>query len=540
MQTRVSQQVAVKRSARCRWALLGCVLSLFICGSAEAKKTETAKEETQLRFPGGPQQVAPDLRAALVDILSNSALRGAKVSFMAQMVDTGQVLASYNPDAIINPASNVKLVTAAAALRILKPEYRYRTRYYAWGPIIDGVLKGHLVVKGFGDPTVVTERLKKVASGLANMGIKKITGQVIVDDSFFDGVREAAGWDTEEAPERAYAAPVGALSLNYNAVSLLIRPDALGSPALMQVEPPAEYVTIEGTVNTNRWGRRLHIVTRAGPDTTLMQVAGTIRPRSKPLRIFRRIYDPGLYFGSALTAFLQIHGVEMRHDVVRGILPAKARLLYVDRSPTLGEVINTLNKYSNNFMAETLIKTIGADQSGTPGTFQNGLEAVRYFLENEIGYEPGSYIFGNGSGLNHVNKFSAQHMVQLLSHLYKDFEIGSEFVSSLGIAGTQGTIAFRMRHTAAERRLRAKTGTLRGVSALSGYVVDPQERVIAFSILAQGFSGRTSSIWKVQNAIGEALATNGDSWIMAHADRFPALQATEVPPLKVETKAKPK
>ena len=103
----------------------------------------------------------PDLRAALVDILSNSALRGAKVSFMAQMVDTGQVLASYNPDKIINPASNVKLITAAAALRILKPEYRYRTRYYAWGPIIDGVLKGHLVVKGFGDPTVVIERPKK-------------------------------------------------------------------------------------------------------------------------------------------------------------------------------------------------------------------------------------------------------------------------------------------------------------------------------------------------------------------------------------------
>ena len=146
----------------------------------------------------------------------------------------------------------------------MKPEYRYRTRYYAWGPIIDGVLKGHLVVKGFGDPTVVTERLKKVASGLANMGIKKITGQVIIDDSFFDGDREASGWETEEAPERAYAAPVGALSLNYNSVSLLLRLDGLGKPALMQVEPPVEYVTLEGSVSTNRWGRRLHIVTRAG------------------------------------------------------------------------------------------------------------------------------------------------------------------------------------------------------------------------------------------------------------------------------------
>ncbi|MBL92355.1 MAG: D-alanyl-D-alanine carboxypeptidase/D-alanyl-D-alanine-endopeptidase [Myxococcales bacterium] len=498
------------------------LMAWLVAASAHAANPAAPAEKTKavntLNFPGGPSQVPPDLQRALSEILSDSSLRGARVSFMAQMVDTGQVLASYNPDKLINPASNVKLITAAAALRILKPEYRYRTRYYAWGPIIDGVLKGHLVVKGFGDPTVVTERLKKVASGLANMGIKKITGQVVIDDSFFDGVREASGWETEEAPERAYAAPVGALSLNYNAVSVLLRPDDLGKPALMQVEPPAEYVTLEGKVMTNRWGRRLQVMTRAGPDTTLMQVGGTIRPRSKPLRIFRRVYDPGLYYGSALTGFLQIHGVEMRHDVVRGRLPASARLLYVDRSLTLGEVINTLNKYSNNFMAETLIKTIGADQSGAPGTFDSGLAAVRYFLENEIGYEPGSYKLGNGSGLNHVNLFSSHHMVKLLSHLYKDFEIGSEFVTSLGIAGTQGTIAFRMRHTAAERRLRAKTGTLRGVSALSGYVVDPKERVIAFSIMAQGFSGRTSNMWKIQNAIGEALATDGASWIMAHGD----------------------
>ena len=117
-----------------------------------------------------------------------------------------------------------------------------------------------------------------------------------------------------------------------------------------------------------------------------------------------------------------------------------------------------------------------------------------------------------------MNLFRSGHIVKLLANLNKDFDIGSEFVTSLGIAGTQVTIAYRKRHTAAERRLRAKTGTLRGVSSLSGYVVDPQERVIAFSIMAQNFSGRTSNMWKVQNAIGEALATDGSSWIMAHGD----------------------
>ena len=99
--------------------------------------------------------------------------------------------------------------------------------------------------------------------------------------------------------------------------------------------------------------------------------------------------------------------------------------------------------------------------------------------------------------------------------MHQDFEIGPEFVGSLGVAGTQGTIAFRMRNTPAERRLRAKTGTLRGVSALSGYVVDPDNRTLIFSILAQGFSGSTSTIWKVQNQIGEALASGGESWLLA-------------------------
>ena len=203
----------------------------------------------------------------------------------------------------------------------------------------------------------------------------------------------------------------------------------------------------------------------------------------------------------------------MRHDVVRGRLPASARLLYVDRSLTLGEVINTLNKYSNNFMAETLIKTIGADQSGAPGTFDNGLAAVRYFLENEIGYEPGSYKLGNGSGLNHVNMFSSHHMVKLLSHLYKDFEIGSEGLHW----ASRNAGDHRFSH--ASHRGRDDFVPKRGRYAGCLHCPDmwSTQRTCVFFHHGPRVFGANIEHVEDPNAIGEALATDGASG-SAHGD----------------------
>ena len=199
----------------------------------------------------------------------------------------------------------------------------------------------------------------------------------------------------------------------------------------------------------------------------------------------------------------------MKHSVVTGTVPDGARLVLVDRSPRLTEIVSDLNHYSNNIIAETLIKAMGAEVMGAPGTFENGLLVSRKFLEEKVGLEPGTYTFGNGSGLNDVNRFTARQVVKLLQYMSKDFESGTEYETSLAVAGTRGTIGFRMRDTPAERHLRAKTGTLRGVSALSGYVVEPDGDVVAFSFLSQGFKNGASPVWRVQNAIGVAFASGG-------------------------------
>lgn len=459
------------------------------------------------------------LRGALSAILNEDALREAEVSFMATSLDDGTVIAESNADRLINPASNVKLVTAAAALDILKPEYRFKTEYYTRGVLKNGVLYGDLVVKGYGDPTVVNERLVRVANELYLFGIERITGAIIVDASYFDGQSEAKGWELEEAPDRAYAAGVGGLSFNYNAIAVYVRPGERGQPAVVKLDPPVEAAALEGEVQTGRWRGGMHIVSKHDRLTgnTLVQVGGAVGYRDSPRRIYRRMWDPAYYFGSALISFMQQRGVKVRHRVIKGSVPEGARLVLVDRSPTLTEIVGDLNHYSNNFIAETLVKAIskkapGAEEEDRPGNFKDGLALVRQFLEQKVGFRPGSYVYENGSGLNDVNRLSARQVIQLLTYMRRDFEIGTEFVTSLAIAGTQGTIGFRMRDTVAERRLRAKTGTLRGVSALSGYVEDPAGGTIAFAILVQGYRGSVSPIWDVQNKIGLALASAGESW----------------------------
>lgn len=464
--------------------------------------------------------LSPRLRSTLLEIFSAEALTGAEVSFFARSLKTGEVIAELDADRLINPASNAKLITTAAALDVLKPEYRFKTEYYIRGRLKDGTLWGDLIIKGYGDPTVVSERLQRVASELSLYGIERITGSVIVDDSWFDDILEAKGWAEEENPDRAYAAPVSALSLNFNAVAIYIRPAERGQPAVVKVDPPVEYVTLQGTVDTRRTSRRLRVVSQADRTSTLVQVSGAVGDREQPFRVYRRIYDPPRYFASALIAFLKQRGVKVHHRIQKGTVPPGARLILVDRSPQLTEIVSDLNHYSNNFIAETLIKAMAAEASGgeRPGSFDEGLKIARRFMQEKLGLSEDAYVFGNGSGLNDVNRLSARQVVELLAFMSQDFETGWEFVSSLAVAGTRGTLGFRMRETAAERRLRAKTGTLKGVSALSGYVVDPTGDVIAFSFLTQGYKGSVSKVWDVQNQLGEALASGGEAFVPEEED----------------------
>jgi serine-type D-Ala-D-Ala carboxypeptidase/endopeptidase (penicillin-binding protein 4) len=485
-----------------------------------AQAVVTAKAPPVVR-PVRVVQTAPTLAAPLKRsveaALNQEGLDGAEVGFIAIDLQTGAVLAESGADRLINPASNAKMVTSAAALATLKPEFRFKTEYYVQGSLKDGVLYGNLVVRGYGDPSIVSERLLKVANELYLFGIERITGSIIVDDSYFDSQEEARGWELEEAPDRAYAAPVSALSVNHNAVAVYVRPASEpGKAAVVRVDPPTERVRLIANVTTEAIGRGIRVVSQQdkNPETgvvegTLLTIEGSLSARSGPARVYRRVYDPTRHFGSVFVGFLQQRGIKVRHSVVKGPVPPGARLILVDRSHALREIVNDLNHYSNNIIAETLIKAMGAHVAGEPGTFDNGLSVARGYLEETVGLAPGSYVFGNGSGLNDVNRFTARQMAQLIRAVAMDYEIAGEWFTSFAVAGTQGTISHRMKDTPAKRRLRAKTGTLRGVSALSGTVATPEGQQVAFSFMAQGYKTGASPIWKAQNAVGAAFASGG-------------------------------
>jgi serine-type D-Ala-D-Ala carboxypeptidase/endopeptidase (penicillin-binding protein 4) len=449
-----------------------------------------------------------ELEAALRAIVEGGALAGARASVVVADAESGRVLYARNPDTLLNPASNVKLVTAAAALARLGPEYRFATELY-----VDTASRGSPVVKslhlrGKGDPTLVTERLWALAGDLAHLGIRRV-GDLVIDDSYFDGERSGPGFD-QETGDKSYLAPAGAASLNWNTVAVHVGPgDKRGGRGRVGVEPASEFFEIQNRTTTVGAKARRHVTISSVPleGKQRIVVEGRVPLGSRVQVAWRKIDDPPLYLGHTLRTLLELRGVKVTGRVLVGEVPRGAKLVHVVESEPLAEIVRRLNKTSNNFVAEQILKTLGAEAKGAPGSWAKGTAAAEEFLA-EVGIPRGAYVMKNGSGLNDTNRFSARQLVTLLRAMWGRFPLQAEFVASLPIAGRDGTIRWRMEGTEAVGRLRAKTGTLESVTSLSGYVESAGRRTLAFAVIVNDYSARASVIRSV-DAIGSALAASG-------------------------------
>jgi serine-type D-Ala-D-Ala carboxypeptidase/endopeptidase (penicillin-binding protein 4) len=448
------------------------------------------------------------LDQAIDEIVARTPLHGARAGIVVASLDSGEVLYERDPDTLLNPASNVKLFTSAAALARLGPEYRYDTEIYAEGAPSSGAVKA-LYVKGKGDPTFVTERLWALAGDIAHRGVKVVRGDLVVDDSFFDAQREGPGYDQERG-DRSYLAPVGALSLNYNVVAIHVAPGArAGDRGRVELEPASDYLDLENRTRTVRPSGRRRVTpssVRLPSGRQRIYVDARLPAGSREQVFYRKIDDPPLYFGLTLKRLLELRGVRVAGQVRRATVPASARLLLVAQSDALGEIVRKLDKTSNNFVAEQLLKTLGAEKKGLPGTWPKGVEAVEDFLA-DAGIARGSYVMKNGSGLNDSNRFSARQTVTLLREVWRRFPIMADFLAALPVAGKDGTTRWRMEST--EGRLRAKTGTLENVTSLSGFVETAARERLVFSILVNDFPGRAHLTIRAIDAVGSALAAAG-------------------------------
>jgi D-alanyl-D-alanine carboxypeptidase/D-alanyl-D-alanine-endopeptidase (penicillin-binding protein 4) len=454
---------------------------------------------------GTPAERARWLAARIDEILAAPSLAGAKVGVQVAEVDSGRSLYAKNDATLYNPASNAKLVTTASALALLGPEYRWKTVLYAES-VKAGEVQGDLYLKGFGDPSLVGEDLWKMVADLSAEGVKKISGDLAVDDSFFDEARLAPGFE-QKSEDLPFRAPNGAVSLNYNACAVHVLPsEHEAQAARVVVEPQTPYFAVVNEARTVAAGRtNLTIAAREAGDKTEIKVGGRIRAGEVPHVEYRRVAHPDLNAGWALRELLGRRGIKIGGKVVHGVVPPGARPLVVHYSQPLGVQVRDVNKRSNNFMAEQLLKTMGAETGGKPGTWPKGVDAVGRFLES-IGVPRTAYKMVNGSGLYDSDRFTAAQLVALLRTAYRDFRYAADFVGSLALAGADGTIGHRMEGGQAERYVRAKTGSLAGVSCLSGYAGGPGRAPLAFSILMNDVAEPAiGDARRAQDAIAEAL-----------------------------------
>ena len=458
------------------------------------------------------------LKAALLEVMQRTPLKASRVGVHMQSLDDGAVVFSHNADELLNPASNVKLVTSAAALASLGPEFRYDTEFLVEpGLSADGNVKT-LYVRGKGDPSMTTERLWGIVSELWHHGVREV-GEIVVDDSWFDAERTPPGYDQEDS-DRAYMAPTGALSLNWNAAAIYLRPgNSPSARGTVEMEPPSDYFIVENLLLTGARGARRVSVTSdpVGPQQKIVVRGQLPEERGGAVSVWKKIDNPPMYFGQTLKQLLTTRGVKMKGRVRVGLTSSKARMLHVAQSDTFDVILKRLNKLSSNFVAEQLLKTMGAELRGAPGSFTKGVEVVEQFLERDVGIPRGTYVMKNGSGLNDANRFSASQLNRLLRHMYQRFPFAPEYLSSVPIAGKDGTLKYRFEGSDAVGRLRAKTGTLESVSALSGYVTSAGGERFTFSIMANDFAGRAGPIVAGLDALGAAVAATGSSLGPANA-----------------------
>jgi D-alanyl-D-alanine carboxypeptidase/D-alanyl-D-alanine-endopeptidase (penicillin-binding protein 4) len=403
---------------------------------------------------------------------------------------------ALNGDRPVIPASLSKLVTAGAVLHELPPGYKFKTQLMADSAIKNGTLNGDLYLKGGGDPAFVSENMWFLVNELLRNDIKSIDGDVIVDDSRFDSIR--FGKDRQSVRvDRAYDAPVGAMSMNWNSAAVYIRPgDKVGDKLKVFIDISSPYIKLRNQSKTAAagHGKKLTVerVSESGFDGDVIEVSGALAIDQAEAVYYKSISKPDLWAGSNLIEFLKQRGVSVKGRVRSGVVSASAKVLATAESKPIQIIVADMAKWSNNYVAEMLVKNLAAEMGESPATMSGGLKKVQDFLAH-LGFKVGDYEFVNAAGFTRENKFTPSQLGKFLESMRSDFEMFPEYLSALPIAGIDGTLRSRMKSTSAERLVRAKTGLLDGVVGLAGFAGRPNGSMVSFTFIYNG-SGNVASV----------------------------------------------
>ncbi len=446
------------------------------------------------------------LRYDIDQVLMDSIFIPSDASVKIVSLATGEVLYERSSRRLFRPASNMKLLTTAAGLHYLGAEFQFKTEVIADSVDSTGVVVPNLYLKGYGNPDLRTSDLDSLALVLRHNGITAVAGDIRADISYFDSLYWGEGWMWDDEPY-AYEAFISPLNVNDNCVEVAIIPgQSAGDSATVFVTPPTSYVSLQANVRTvSDTVLRPWNVTRLFMQRLNTIVAeGEVLATPETLRTAVTIWRPELYAAQLFRESLERAGIPVRGTTGVGSAPANSRVLAVHRHPIDTMIVN-LNKSSDNLSAEALLKTIAAETAGAPGSASQGIRKVNEFLSG-LGIDTTGHRQVDGSGLSYYNVLTTSMLVQLLEGMYRRTDLFPLFYRSLPIAGVDGTIDRRMQGTPAQGNLRAKTGTLSGVSSLSGYVRSADGEWLVFSMTMQNYISGAHRYRDAQDRIGALLA----------------------------------
>ncbi|WP_404800835.1 D-alanyl-D-alanine carboxypeptidase/D-alanyl-D-alanine endopeptidase [Guptibacillus algicola] len=457
------------------------------------------------------EQDDQDLSRNIHKILSDEGLKGAIAGVSVRSADTGEILFDHHGGTRLTPASNMKLITAAAALETLGQDYQFITDVATNGKIKGDKLIGDLYLIGRGDPTILKQDLDGFATSLKDKGINKIQGDLIGDESWYDTQKlsEDMIWTDES---EYYGSQVSALTTapnrDYDAGTIIV--DVFpgtreGEKAKVTTSPKTEYVTIQNSATTVSQEQETDILINRKHGTNIITVEGSISLDNANERSWIAVSDPAKYALHLFEQSLKDVGITINGDLRIKKASEDVTSLANKKSMELHELLIPFMKLSNNGHGEILVKEMGKRKKDV-GSWEAGLEVVNDYLLKE-GLQPDDMLIRDGSGISHVTLIQPHQISQLLFKL-QSREWFDSYFTSLPVAGSNGrfvggTLRNRMKGTAAENVVFAKTGTLQGVSSLSGFV--KHENPMVFSIIINQFLDE-DKIEEIEDRIAITLA----------------------------------
>lgn len=488
-------------------------LTHALIGLATAGATVLAGQVTAI----GPQAVTaaedgdPGLTAAIDTLLDDPRFDGSLVAVQVRDAESGEMLYDRNGQTRMLVASNTKLLTSAAAVDGLGEDHRFRTELLG-GAVKDETLRSDLFLRGGGDPTMLERDYRELAASLRAAGVRTVRGDLVADDSYFDDVPYGTSWAWDDEPYY-YNAATSALTVapdtDYDAGTVIVRTSpgaAVGDPVQLDTQPRTGVLDLVNRATTGAAGsaNTLSVERRHASDEVL--VTGSVPLGAAADSEWVTVQDPTEYAADVLARALSAEGITLRGDVEEGATPPSATVLASHDSMTVGELLTPYLKLSNNMHAEALVKALGAEKTGT-GSWSAGLAEVRSWLTAN-GVDATRTRLVDGSGLSRMGNVRAQDLTDLLVTV-RDEPWFETWYDALPVAGNPdravgGTLRNRMRNTAAADNLHGKTGSLTGVTALSGYVTNADGRKLVFAMVSNNY---LSSPRSVEDALGVTLAS---------------------------------